>query len=66
LDFGWFQVPGRVGAPVFSVHIHFCNFLPWTVIVGSIFLLLVGAGSWVTCETQFRRYAKSAEQDSES
>jgi hypothetical protein len=66
LDFGWFQVAGPAGAPVFSVHIHFWNFLPWAVIVGSIFLLLVGAGAWVTCETQFRRHVKRAEQDSES
>ena len=64
LDFGWFQVPGRAGAPVFSVHIHFWNFLPWAVIVGSIFLLLVGAASWLTCETDFRRHRKSAKEDS--
>jgi hypothetical protein len=66
LDFGWFQVPGRAGAAIFSAHTHFWNFLPWAVIVGSFFLLLVGTGAWVTCETEFRRYAKSAEQDSES
>ena len=64
LDFGWFQVPGQAGAPVFSVHTHFWNFLPWTVIVGATFLLLVGAASWVTCETEFRRHRKSTEGES--
>jgi hypothetical protein len=66
LDFGWFQVPGQAGAPVFSVHTHFWNFLPWAVIVGTTFLLLVGAGAWVTCEAEFRRHAKSAKRDNES
>jgi hypothetical protein len=63
LDFGWFQIPGQVGAPVFPVLFHFGNFLPWAVIVSSLFLILVGAGIWVTCETQFRRQTKSAEKD---
>jgi len=66
LDFGWFQVPGKPGAPVFPVHTHFFTFVPWAVIVGSTFFLLLGVGMWVTLETEFRRHEKSAARDGES
>ena len=66
LDFGLFQIPGRVGGAVFPVLFHFWTFLPWAVFVSCTFFLLVGAGAWVTCETEFRRHVKSAERDGES
>ena len=66
LDFGLFQVPGRVGGAVFPVLFHFGTFLPWAVFVGCTFFLLVGAGAWVTCETEFRRRVKTTERDGKS
>ncbi len=66
LEFGWFLVPGQPGAPAFTVHTHFFTFLPWAVIASSTFFLLLGAGIWVTLETQFHRFEKSAGRDGHS
>jgi hypothetical protein len=54
LEFGWFQVPGQAGAPVFPVLQRFWVFalllIPW----GTVFLALVGAAAVVTVELSYR------------
>ena len=55
LDFGWFQIPGQAGAPIFPVLSHFWVFMVWTIPVGTAFLALVGTAAVVTAELAYRR-----------
>jgi hypothetical protein len=55
LDFGWFQVRGRAGAPVFPVLGRFWTFTLLTVPVGTTFLALVGSAALLTVELAYRR-----------
>jgi hypothetical protein len=55
LDFGWFQIPGQAGAPVFPVLYHFWVYAVWTIPMGTAFLALVGTAVVVTLELSYRR-----------
>ena len=57
LDFGWFQIPGRAGAPAIAVLSRFGTAAPVLVLLGTAFLALLGAAAVVTCEIAYRRGA---------
>jgi hypothetical protein len=55
LDFGWFQIPGRAGAPAIPVLSRFGTAAPVLILLGTAFLALLGAAAVVTCELAYRR-----------
>jgi amino acid transporter len=55
LDFGWFQIPGKAGAPSFPILSRFCLFILLTIPVLTAFLALVGTAAVVTLELDYRR-----------
>jgi hypothetical protein len=54
LDFGWFQIPGRPGAPRIPVFDRFCTAAPMLILIGTGFLALVAAAAIVTTEIAYR------------
>jgi hypothetical protein len=54
LDFGWFRIHGRPGAPSIPIFDRFCTAAPVLVLIGTAFLGLVAAAGLVTSEIGYR------------